>query len=77
MVELNPTFAAHLRNAFKEKPSFRTPPRAAISSKDRVQELGPARQTADKFDLVISGLPLNNFSSENVHAILAGLLETA
>jgi phospholipid N-methyltransferase len=69
MVELNPTFAAHLRNAFKEKPSFRNAAARCHLVEGSLQELGPLAE-ADKFDLVISGLPLNNFSSENVRAIL-------
>ena len=69
MVELNPTFAAHLRNAFKEKPSFRNVASRCHLVEGSLQELGPLA-AAEKFDLVISGLPLNNFSSEDVRAIL-------
>ena len=66
MVELNPTFAAHLRGAFKERPAFR-----AVADRCHLVE-GSLQALAQEgeFDLVISGLPLNNFSSEDVRAIL-------
>ena len=66
MVELNPTFAAHLRGAFKEKPSFRDAASRCHLIEGSVQQLGHEGQ----FDVVISGLPLNNFSSEDVRDIL-------
>ena len=66
MVELNPTFAAHLRGAFKEKPSFRDAASRCHLIEGSVQHLGHEGQ----FDVVISGLPLNNFSSEDVRDIL-------
>ena len=66
MVELNPTFAAHLRMAFTEKPPFREAAGRCHLIEGSVQQLGQEGQ----FDLVISGLPLNNFSSADVHDIL-------
>jgi phosphatidylethanolamine/phosphatidyl-N-methylethanolamine N-methyltransferase len=66
MVELNPTFAAHLRGSFNDKPSFRNAASRCHLIEGSVQELG---QEAE-FDLVISGLPLNNFSAEDVRKIL-------
>ena len=66
MVELNPTFAAHLRAAFREKPSFREAAGRCQLIEGAVQQLGDE----DQFDLVISGLPLNNFPSDDVRAIL-------
>ena len=66
MVELNPTFASHLRSAFSEKPSFRDVADRCHLIEGSVQQLGHEGQ----FDLVISGLPLNNFSSEDVRDIL-------
>ena len=66
MVELNPTFASHLRSAFSEKPSFREVADRCHLIEGSVQQLGHEGQ----FDLVISGLPLNNFSSEDVRRIL-------
>lgn len=66
MVELNPTFAAHLRTAFKEKPAFRAVADRCHIVEGSVQALGKDGE----FDLVVSGLPLNNFSSDDVRMIL-------
>jgi phospholipid N-methyltransferase len=66
MVELNPTFAAHLRTSFTNKPSFRDAAPRCHLIEGSVQQLGQQAQ----FDLVISGLPLNNFSSADVQIIL-------
>jgi len=66
MVELNPTFAAHLRTAFKEKPDLRAVADRCHIVEGSVQALGKDGQ----FDLVVSGLPLNNFSPEDVRIIL-------
>jgi phosphatidylethanolamine/phosphatidyl-N-methylethanolamine N-methyltransferase len=72
MVELNPAFAAHLRSAFREKASFREVADRCHLVEGSVQQLGPigAWPESDRFDLIISGLPLNNFSLENVRDIL-------
>ncbi len=66
MVELNPTFAAHLRGAFEQRPAFRAVAERSHLVQGSVQELGQHGE----FDIVVSGLPLNNFSSEDVGAIL-------
>jgi phosphatidylethanolamine/phosphatidyl-N-methylethanolamine N-methyltransferase len=66
MVELNPTFAAHLRTSFKEKPAYREAATRCHLIEGSVQQLGHEGE----FDLVISGLPLNNFSSADVQNIL-------
>jgi phosphatidylethanolamine/phosphatidyl-N-methylethanolamine N-methyltransferase len=66
MVELNPTFAAHLRTAFASKPAFRTVSPQCHLIEGSVQQLGHERH----FDVVVSGLPLNNFSSDQVRDIL-------
>ena len=66
MVELNPTFAAHLRTAFNDKPTFRDAASRCHLIEGSVQQLGHEGE----FDLVISGLPLNNFSPQDVHTIL-------
>src|SRR3954471_67441 len=66
MVELNPTFAAHLRSAFEQRPSFRAVADRCHLVEGSVQALGQPGE----FDVVISGLPLNNFSSEQVRSIL-------
>jgi len=66
MVELNSTFAAHLRASFKEKPAYREAAGRCHLIEGSVQQLGHEGE----FDLVISGLPLNNFSSADVQNIL-------
>jgi phosphatidylethanolamine/phosphatidyl-N-methylethanolamine N-methyltransferase len=66
MVELNPTFAAHLRAAFGQRPSFRAVAERCHLVEGSVQELG----REGEFDVVVSGLPLNNFSPDQVRAIL-------
>ena len=69
MVELNPTFAAHLRSAFNDKPAFREAASRCHLIEGSVAQLGPLSQVG-QFDLIISGLPLNNFSSADVKDIL-------
>ena len=66
MVELNPTFAAHLRQAFKTRPSFQAVADRCHLIEGSLQELAQEGQ----FDVVVSGLPLNNFSPEDVRTIL-------
>ena len=66
LVELNPTFAAHLRHAFKERPSFQAVAGRCHLVEGAVQDLDHDAQ----FDVVISGLPLNNFSQGHVRAVL-------
>jgi phosphatidylethanolamine/phosphatidyl-N-methylethanolamine N-methyltransferase len=69
MVELNPTFAAHLRSAFNDKPAFREAASRCHLIEGSVAQLGPLSKDG-QFDLIISGLPLNNFSSADVKDIL-------
>src|SRR5882724_7167109 len=57
LVELNPTFAAHLRDAFQERPSFRAVADRCRLIEGSIQDLGQEAH----FDLIVSGLPLNNF----------------
>jgi phospholipid N-methyltransferase len=66
MVELNPVFAAHLRAAFAGRPAFRDVASRCHLVEGSIQELGHVAE----FDLVVSGLPLNNFSSRGVRDIL-------
>lgn len=77
MVELNPAFAEHLRGAFRQKPAFRNAANRCHLIEGPIQQLGPLSKEG-QFDLVISGLPLNNFSSVDVQDILrayGGLLK--
>jgi phosphatidylethanolamine/phosphatidyl-N-methylethanolamine N-methyltransferase len=66
MAELNPTFAAHLRAAFETKPAFRAVAHRCHLVEGSVQEL----ESVEGFDLVVSGLPLNNFTPADVRSIL-------
>jgi phospholipid N-methyltransferase len=66
MVELNPTFAAHLRVAFEQRPALRAAAGRCHLVEGSLQELGQNGE----FDVVVSGLPLNNFSLQDVRAIL-------
>ncbi|MCM3879616.1 MAG: methyltransferase domain-containing protein [Vicinamibacterales bacterium] len=66
MVELNPAFAAHLRSAFRTDPGLS----AAADRCHIVEGSVQALETDGRFDLVISGLPLNNFPAEDVTSIL-------
>ena len=66
LVELNPTFAAHLRTAFRERASFQAVADRCHLIEGSIQDLGQE----DPFDVVVSGLPLNNFPADEVRAIL-------
>ncbi|MSO55981.1 MAG: methyltransferase domain-containing protein [Acidobacteria bacterium] len=66
LVELNPTFAAHLRGAFEERPVFHAVADRCHLVEGSIQDLG----RHGPFDLIVSGLPLNNFSAETVRHIL-------
>lgn len=68
LVELNDAFVAHLERRFAVEPDFqRVADRCRVLHK-RVEELGDDGQ----YDLIVSGLPLNNFSVEAVEEILRG-----
>ncbi len=69
LVELNERFVARLRDRMRHDPKFRAvSPRTRIFHCD-IEELP---QEA-KYDLIVSGLPLNNFSVESVERILHAL----
>lgn len=68
LVELNEQFVANLRDRFSRDPQF-----AAVSERSRVLHQGVEELAHDEpYDLVISGLPLNNFSVQQVESILGG-----
>lgn len=68
LVELNDQFVAHLQRRFNDEPAFQqVSPRCRVLHK-RVEELSDSGH----YDLIVSGLPLNNFSVEDVEQILAG-----
>lgn len=66
LVELNDSFVAHLRGRFEREPAFR-----AVGSRSRVLHQPLETLPADaSYDLIVSGLPLNNFSVAAVEEIL-------
>lgn len=69
LVEINPEFAAHLQERLRTEPDWqRVADRVTIRT-EAIQDFA----ADDQFDVIVSGLPLNNFSIETVEAILAGL----
>lgn len=69
LVELNGSFVERLRERFETDPAFRrVAPRCRIFHQ-AVEDL-PAEPT---YDVIVSGLPLNNFTPEEVARILAVL----
>ncbi len=71
LVELNETFVSRLRECFQHDPAFRAVADRARVLHSPIEDL-PREQT---YDVIVSGLPLNNFSAELVGQILAVLLE--
>ena len=70
LVELNESFVANLRERFKSEPDFQ---RVAAQSEvlhQSVEDLSPA----EPYDLIISGLPLNNFSIDLATRLLEALV---
>jgi phospholipid N-methyltransferase len=66
LVELNDHFVSHLRRRFDSEPHWQAVAARSKIMHQPVQEL-PGRQV---YDLIVSGLPLNNFSVELVEQIL-------
>jgi phosphatidylethanolamine/phosphatidyl-N-methylethanolamine N-methyltransferase len=67
LVERNEQFVSHLRQRLSEIP-------AAQSARDRISLVHSAVEDLpddEPFDLIISGLPLNNFAVESVEQILS------
>ena len=71
LVELNESFVRQLEEHFRNDSLFRT-----VADRSRIIN-GPVQDlpTDKKYDLIVSGLPLNNFSVELVQSILGKLLE--
>lgn len=66
LVELNDEFVRHLQKRFAEEPAFR-----AVADRTRILHQRLEELPGDGvYDLIISGLPLNNFSVADVQAIL-------
>ncbi|MGC3968611.1 MAG: methyltransferase domain-containing protein [Pirellulales bacterium] len=70
MTELNEAFCMHLRERFAAEPPF-----CHVSTQSRVLHCPIEQLSADEpYDLIISGLPLNNFNVDEVEHIL-GIFE--
>jgi phosphatidylethanolamine/phosphatidyl-N-methylethanolamine N-methyltransferase len=70
MTELNEAFCAHLRRRFESEPPF-----CQVASQARVMHCPIEQLSVDApYDLIISGLPLNNFNVDEVEHIL-GIFE--
>ncbi len=67
LVELNDGFVARLDERFKAEPAFQ-----AVAERSRILHQNVEAIDADRsYDVIVSGLPLNNFSVEEVERILA------
>jgi phosphatidylethanolamine/phosphatidyl-N-methylethanolamine N-methyltransferase len=71
LVELNESFVKQLEHRFQNEPPFQF-----VSERTRVLHC-PIEElpSEEKYDLIVSGLPLNNFSVELVEKILQALLD--
>ncbi len=66
LVELNDDFVAHLRQRFENDPPFQ-----AVEKQSEIHHAPVEQLTADhQYDLIVSGLPLNNFEVAEVENIL-------
>ena len=70
LVELNKSFVDQLRRRFASEPSFQRVADRSQVLHCAIEELPQDRQ----YDLIISGLPLNNFAAAEVEQILAALM---
>lgn len=66
LVELNERFAERMRQRFADEPDFIAVAARTRVMQGRVEELSPERP----YDVIVSGLPLNNFSVDDVERIL-------
>lgn len=65
LVELNESFAALLRQRFEQDPKYRAVAQRAEVHVCPIQEFA----ASEPYDVIISGLPLNNFPAELVRSI--------
>jgi phosphatidylethanolamine/phosphatidyl-N-methylethanolamine N-methyltransferase len=66
LVELNDRFVERLRDRFEQDAHFR-----AVADRSQIHHCGVEELPGtDAYDLIISGLPLNNFSAADVERIL-------
>jgi phosphatidylethanolamine/phosphatidyl-N-methylethanolamine N-methyltransferase len=71
LVELNGTFVQQLNRRFETEPAFQTVAHQARVLHCPIEDLPRDR----KYDVIVSGLPLNNFSADVVEQILAALVD--
>lgn len=71
IVEANPRFAARLRRLVAAHPHLIGPPRQVTVHQAYVEHLG----TDQRYDVIVSGLPLTNFTPAQVDRIMARYLE--
>jgi len=70
LVELNQKFVDRLKERFASEPAFQT-----AAAQTRILHQGVESLPQDEpYDLIVSGLPLNNFSVDDVRSILAVLV---
>ena len=70
LVELNETFVKQLKHRFEHEPAFQ-----AVADRARVLHCPVEELPHDRtYDVIVSGLPLNNFSAALVEQILATLV---
>jgi phospholipid N-methyltransferase len=69
LVELNGSFVQRLEHRFQTEPAFQAVASRARVLHQPVEDLPPGQS----YDVIVSGLPLNNFSADVVENILAGL----
>ena len=73
LVELNDRFVERLRHRFESEPAYR-----AVADQARVLHCPVEDLPAEKnYDVIVSGLPLNNFSVEGVERILGAFRRPA
>jgi phosphatidylethanolamine/phosphatidyl-N-methylethanolamine N-methyltransferase len=68
LIEINQTFVTHLKTAFQERPPLRAKAHRVDVIHGRMEDL----KDDGRYDLIVSGLPLNNFSVDAVEQILDG-----
>lgn len=70
LVELNDSFVERLNARFRSEPAFQ-----AVADRARVLHCPVEELPVEKkYDIIVSGLPLNNFSADAVERILAVLM---
>jgi phosphatidylethanolamine/phosphatidyl-N-methylethanolamine N-methyltransferase len=71
LVELNDSFVQQLKRRFQSEPAFQAVADSARVLHCPIEDL----PRSDHYDLIVSGLPLNNFAAADVERILAALSE--